>query len=122
MQRGPIDTVPFEIALARTSTYAHRQADLVIDEIAHHFADGAEAFEQVKDQTDRRLRLLVGIKSDRARRMAHVTHRHCLAELAPLRFGPPAREHATLLNVKLGFRHRPLRDCEILPRNSRLTF
>src|SRR5208283_4395883 len=62
--------------------------------------------EQVEDQTDRRLRLLVGIEDDLARGTAHVADGHRFAEFAPTRLGFPARQHPCLEDMKLGFRHR----------------
>jgi hypothetical protein len=84
----------------------HRHADAVLDQIGHHLADPLEAIEQVKDQADRRLRLLVGIEDDLARGTAHISDRHGLAELAPARLGFSARQHPCLEDMKLGFRHR----------------
>ena len=97
---------PFQLALARAAAPAHRHADVVLDQVGHHLADRPEAIEQVEDQTDRRLRLLVGIEDDLARGTAHVADGHGFAEFAPTRLGFPARQHPCLEDMKLGFRHR----------------
>jgi len=85
VQRGSVDAMPFQLALARPAIDAHRHAHVVLDQVTHHFADRAEALEQIEHQTDRRLGLLVGIEHHLAGRAPQIAHRHRLAEFAPPR-------------------------------------
>ena len=108
VQRRPVGAVPFKLALAGAAGGAHRHADVVLDQITQHFADGAKPLEKREHLADRCLCLLIGIKCHLAGGASHVAHRHPLAEFAPPRLGAPARQHPRLENVQFRFRHCPL--------------
>jgi hypothetical protein len=122
IQGRPVDPAPLQFALAQSSRDADRHLDVMVDEVDHDLANGSEPFKQLENQPYRRLRLFIGIKGDIARRSSHVAHRDRLAQLASLSLCPPPSQHARFENVQFRFRHRSLRDREILPRNSCLMF
>ena len=80
----------------------------MIDEIAQHAADRAPTLEQGEDQTDDLLDLFVGIERHLAGRLEHIAARQSENQLAALRLGPAALEHARLENVDLRLAHRTL--------------
>jgi len=55
MVAGPLEPMA---AIGRTAVHAHRHEDVMINQIAHHLADGTKQTEQLGHQPCRRLRLL----------------------------------------------------------------
>jgi hypothetical protein len=107
-ERRPTRSAPFQFALARSPGQTHRHLDVILYEIAQNPADRPNALEKREHHANHALRLLVGVERHFARGTAQVAHRQRLAEFPPPGLGVAARQHPSLENVELRFRHRSL--------------
>ena len=61
LQRRPVGPPPLQLPAVRPVSRPHRDADLVVDQVAEQAVQRRLAVELVEDQSDGRLDLLVGV-------------------------------------------------------------
>jgi hypothetical protein len=88
----------------------------------HDLGHGAELQEHLEYKPQSFLNRHVGILGDHTPRITDEADRQAERQLAALGLGKEACGQATADRVQLELRYRPLRDGDILPKNSTLTF